>query len=236
MAVADSQMTTLLETLSQLDLNISFPVLFIAIIGLLLVFAGIKRFWQRRIISGGLAGTTGLCLMSLAAAVMLVALNIHTYQRLTYEKPIVTLDFHKLGPQQFGVTLNYIDTNESAEFLLNGDEWQLDARMLRWEPPLQLLGINTFYRLERLNGRYSMIEQEQSEPRTVYPLAEEQGLDIWSLTREYHHWMKWLDAYYGNATYLPMRDGARYIVSVNQYGLIARPENKPAREAVSTWD
>jgi hypothetical protein len=229
-------MTTLLELLSQLSLNISFPVLFILLIGVLLVFSGIKRCWQRRLISGGLTGITGLCLMSLAAVVMLMAFNIHTYQRLTYEKPVISLEFHELGPQQYGVTVQYADSGRTAEYLLNGDEWQLDARILRWQPPLQLLGVNTFYRLERLNGRYSNIDQERREPRTVYPLAEEQGLDIWSLTRDHRHWLKWLDAYYGNSAYMPMQDGASYVVSINQYGLMARPDNTPAENAVSTWD
>ena len=229
-------MTTLIETFSQLNLGISFPVLFAALVGLLLVFSGIQRFWQRRIVTGTLAGTSGLCLLSLAAATMLLALNIHTYQRLTYEKPIVTLAFKQLGPQKYAVTLEYIDSNQPVEFILNGDEWQLDARILRWEPALQILGFNTIYRVERLNGRYSNIDQELTQPRTVYALAEEQGLDIWSLTRKYQQWLKWLDAYYGNATYLPMQDGARFVVAINQYGLIARPDNITAEDALSEWD
>jgi len=229
-------MTALIETLSQLNLGISFPALFAALAGLLLVFTGIRRIWHRRIASGTLAGTGGLCLISLATTFMLLALNIHTYQRLTYEKPIVSLAFKQLGPQQYRVTLEQMDSNQHNDFILNGNEWQLDARILRWEPVMQILGFNTIYRLERLNGRYSKIDQELSQPRTVYSLTEEQGLDLWSLAREYQDWMKWLDAYYGNATYLPMRDGARFVVSINQYGLIARPDNRPAEDALSDWD
>lgn len=229
-------MTGFLETLSQLNTGIILPALFAALAGLLLVFSGLRRFWDRRIVTGALAGAGGLCLISLAAAFLLLALNIHTYHRLTYEKPIVNLAFRELGPQRYAVTLEYAESNRTGEFILNGDEWQLDARILRWEPALQILGFNTFYRLERLNGRYSSIDQELSRPRTVYSLAEDQGLDIWSLAREYHQWLKWLDAYYGNATYLPMQDGARYTVAINQYGLIARPLNRPAEEALSGWN
>ena len=82
--VLNHQMTTLIETLSQLNLGISFLALFAALVGLLLVFSGIRRFWQRRIVTGTLAGTGGLCLISLATAFLLLALNIHTYHRLTY--------------------------------------------------------------------------------------------------------------------------------------------------------
>ena len=229
-------MTKLIETISQLNLGISFPALFTALVGLLLIIAGIRRFWQRRILTGTLAGTGGLCLISVATAFILLALNIQTYHRLTYEKPIVSLAFKQLGPQKYNVTLEYPDRNQHEEFILNGDEWQLDARILRWKPALQIIGFNTIFRLERLNGRYGKIDQELSQPRTVYSLAEKQGLDIWSLAREYQDWLKWLDAYYGNATYLPMQDGARFVVAINQYGLIARPDNIPAEDALSEWD
>jgi hypothetical protein len=40
---------------------------------------------------------------------------------------------------------------------------------------------------------------------------------------------------YGSATYLPMSDGALYEIKVSQSGLVARPMNQAAREAVSGW-
>jgi hypothetical protein len=66
-------------------------------------------------------------------------------------------------------------------------------------------------------------------------LARKQGLDVWSLAHDYQRWLKWLDAYYGSATYLPMQDGARFIVSLNQYGLMARPDNAQAESALPNW-
>ena len=44
-----------------------------------------------------------------------------------------------------------------------------------------------------------------------------------------------LDAAYGSAVYLPMSDAARYQVSISRTGLVARPMNDSAREAVSRW-
>jgi len=61
--------------------------------------------------------------------------------------------------------MEQMDRNRPVDFILNGDEWQLDARILRWEPALQILGFNTIYRLERLNGRYSKIDQELDQPQ-----------------------------------------------------------------------
>jgi hypothetical protein len=44
-----------------------------------------------------------------------------------------------------------------------------------------------------------------------------------------------VDALYGSATYLPMVDGALYEIKVSQSGLLARPLNQAAREAVGSW-
>jgi hypothetical protein len=60
-------------------------------------------------------------------------------------------------------------------------------------------------------------------------------VDLWTLAHDYRSWVPWVDALYGSATYLPMADGALYQVNVSQSGLIARPLNQAAREAVGSW-
>jgi hypothetical protein len=44
-----------------------------------------------------------------------------------------------------------------------------------------------------------------------------------------------MDALYGSATFLPMADGALYEIKVSQSGLVARPLNQAARDAVAGW-
>ena len=44
-----------------------------------------------------------------------------------------------------------------------------------------------------------------------------------------------VDATYGSAVFLPMNDAARYSISISRNGLVARPDNAIAREAVSNW-
>ena len=72
-------------------------------------------------------------------------------------------------------------------------------------------------------------------PRAVYNLAPDTGLDLWSLIGKLRRYVDWVDAYYGNAAYLPMADGARYQISITQSGLVARPVNEEARRAVNRW-
>ena len=67
-------------------------------------------------------------------------------------------------------------------FMLAGDEWQLDARVLKWKGWANLLGLDAQYRLERVSGRYRDIEQERNDERTVYALSENPGVDLWTLS------------------------------------------------------
>ena len=178
-----------------------------------------------------LGGISLLTLVALAALAVAVALNLRTYGRLTHEEPVAELSFQARGPQRWQATLTTVPDLSKQSFELAGDEWQLDARVLKWRGWATLLGLDARYRLERVSGRYRDIQQERSAPRTVYPLGEEPAFDLWALARDYPQWLPFVDAVYGSATYLPMADGATYEVALTQSGLIARPQNAAARAA-----
>ncbi len=180
-------------------------------------------------------GISGILLLGTGILLLAVALNIHTYQRLTYEQEIARLTFRQMAPQKYNVSIIYNSKDDKHEFLLEGDEWQMDARIMRWSPNAQLLGLNAQYRLERLSGRYQDLHLEQTLKRTVYSLSKPAGLDIWSLAKRYKNWLPWIDAYYGSAVYLPMIDGGGFSVSINQNGMIARPVNAPAEQILQIW-
>ncbi|NIR59024.1 MAG: cation/multidrug efflux pump, partial [Gammaproteobacteria bacterium] len=91
------------------------------------------------------------------------------------------------------------------------------------------------YRLERLSGRYRDVEQARRARHTVHALARDPGPDLWRLAERHPRWVPWVDAHYGNAAYMPMADGARFAVAVSASGLVARPLNAPAREALAGW-
>jgi hypothetical protein len=183
----------------------------------------------------GLEGSLAVLLLGVAVLLLLIGINLTTYQRLTYEKPVAELSFQELGPQHFQARLSGVQGRPAGRYDLYGDEWQIDARILKWKPPVTLLGLDARYRLERLGGRYRDIAQEREHPRAVYRLAPRSELDLWELIGELQSHLGWVDAYYGNAAYLPMADGARYEVSLTQTGLVARPVNEAARQAVSRW-
>ncbi|HEX2197421.1 MAG TPA: hypothetical protein VHG88_02200, partial [Burkholderiales bacterium] len=112
---------------------------------------------------------------------------------------------------------------------------QIDARVLKWRPMGNLLGLDTLYRLERLSGRYGDAASERAAPRTVHELAGEAGLDLWTLTRRYQRYVPLADALYGSAAFVPMAEGAQYVVTVSSSGLVVRPANEAARKALGGW-
>ncbi len=205
-----------------------------ALAGILFFVAAVRGLRRRRLGSGALHGATALVLLLLSLCAALVAANLRTYQRLTFEQPAGELQLTRTGERQFNAVLTY-PSGERVNFALRGDEWQADARVLKWHALANVVGFDTAYRLERIGGRYTRIEDERSQARTVYALNAPQRIDPWELVHRYRSWLPWIDALYGSATFLPMADGALYESKVSQTGLVARPLNQAAREAVGSW-
>jgi hypothetical protein len=205
-----------------------------ALFGLLFFIAAIRRLRRRRILGGMAHGAAALIFLLAAVCAVLVGTNLRSYQRLAYEQPAGELQLTKAGDRQFDGVLTYPD-GQHASFPLRGDEWQVDARVLKWHAFANLVGFDAAYRLERISGRYRTLEDERNLPRTVYDLHAPGRVDPWELAHRYRSWMPWLDALYGSATFLPMADGALYEIKVSQSGLVARPLNQAARDAVSSW-
>ena len=180
------------------------------------------------------SGVVSLSILIFALFLFSVTLNLYTYNRLTAEQDVAMLEIEQIGLHQYKVMLLETNGNHS-EYEMYGDEWQLDARIIKWSGLANMLGLNTIFRLERLSGRYNDVQRERSGPKSIYSLSEESGMDIWSLTKQNETWLPWIDTIYGNATYVPMADGAKYSVSLSMSGLIARAENEEARKAVYRW-
>jgi hypothetical protein len=208
--------------------------LILALFGVVMCTLGVRRLLQKRPLRALEYEITGVVLLSLAAAVFLLASNLHFYQRLVYEQVVAEIEFKQQSPQQFIATLEHDEVRRQLPML--GDEWQLDAQMLLWHGYANLLGLDAQYRLQRLSGRYSSVQDEQEKPRSVHALGGHADIDLWSLANQHQAWIGWLlDASYGSAVYLPMTDGARYQISISRSGLVARPANIAARQAVSRW-
>lgn len=210
-------------------------ILAISVLGVVLFLWGLVRILRRRVVSGSLQSLFGALLVALAMLSWSIALNLYTYHRLTQELPVATLRFEMRGPQAYQVYVTLPEQQESYRFELRGDEWQVDARVLKWTGLAAMLGLDTGYHLDRISGRYRNVQQARTLPHTVHSLYQERGLDIWQMARDYKSWIPWVDAIYGSATYMPMADRAEYAVTISTTGLLSRPTNDIAREAVQRW-
>jgi hypothetical protein len=184
-----------------------------------------RRHWRaRRHLSAGhrLAWMLVFLLLALLGAGAGSALL--GWHRLTAEAPVATLESYALAPGRFAVTVILPDGSR-REAELAGDEWQLDARVIKWTPRAVMLGAPPLYQLDRIGGRYRDIERARSAPPSVAALAPPRVLpDLWQLKRRFPAWLPWVDADYGSAAYLPLVDGGRYVVTLAAGGgLVARP-------------
>jgi hypothetical protein len=226
----------MVDRLAQLDPRIL--MIAIGVIGVLLAvpfeLAAIRRLRRLQLVRGTLFFLGGGTVLLVAAAVVLVAANLYTYARLTHEQEAARVSMRQLGERRYVMSVQPRG-QPLRHFEVRGDEWQMDARVLKWRAMGALLGFDTVYRLERLSGRYGSVAAERAGPRTVHDLSEEAGLDLWSLVRQHHAYVPFFDALYGSAVYVPMSEGAEYTVSVSASGLVVRPGNETARKAVGGW-
>jgi membrane protein implicated in regulation of membrane protease activity len=210
----------------------------IALIGVLVslpfFIAAVRRLRRLKVVRGTLYLLFASVLLLIVTAAGLVTANLYTYARLTHEQEAARVTTRQLDERRFAVTVQ-ARGRPPRHYRVQGDEWQIDARVLKWRAVGNLLGFDTVYRLERLSGRYGDVQSERSAPRTVHELAQDPGIDFWRLARRYHEYLPLADALYGSATYVPMAEGAEYVVTVSTSGLVVRPANDAARKAVGAW-
>ncbi|WP_420478811.1 hypothetical protein [Brevundimonas sp. FT23028] len=217
----------------------------VALLGLVLLIKGLGALFRGKVIGGLVGGVGGAGFLAAAMIATLLALDVQTYSRLTFERPVATVTTRQIGPQYFEATVMQAANDENLPaatnlYPLHGDEWRIEAQVLKWKPWANVLGLNTQYRLDRLSGRYQSIQQEINAERSVHPLAitdNDNGLpwkiSAWDTARKYRKYIDAVDTLYGGAAYMPMADGAQYELWITQSGLIARPVNDAARSASS---
>lgn len=179
--------------------------------------------FSRRHTGGGVAQVLlSLLLLAFAGILALVAVGMNGYQTFVGERTVATVDVSRRGEQQYIARFQF-PGGEERTFRLAGDQLYVDARILKWHPRANLLGLRTGYRLDRVAGRYLSLDDEQNSPRTVYSLGQDAApVDLFEMARRYEVVSRLVDAEYGSATFLDLRDGASYQVKVSNSGLLIR--------------
>jgi hypothetical protein len=119
---------------------------------------------------------------------------------------------------------------------LEGDLWQLDARILQWKGLAALIGLQPGYRLEKLSGRFLSIEQQSLAQHTRVELARSPyGIDLWRWLRLGQRDLFVFDPQARRVTYLPLADEAVFRINLTPAGLLAEPVNPAAQQALKDW-
>ena len=203
------------------------------VIGLLLLFAGFGKLANLKPFAGVTRLAFGTAFVGIAGMVAFIGLNIQTYKRLTYERPVAVVKFAAVPGQAeaFTADVTFSDGTQllqadGTQPVFRGDEWQIGARVIKFKPMANILGYDSMYRIEHMRSTNAM--QFSSEAVTegkidgIRIVTEEPGIDVSKLADTYGSRFG-IDAEYGSATYQPMGDGFEYEVSITQDALIARP-------------
>jgi hypothetical protein len=134
---------------------------------------------------------------------------------------VARVEVERLSPERFIAVFKYTDGRRQT-FDLAGDEFYVDARILKWKAPANLFGLHTAYELDRVAGRYAAIEDERSAARSIFSLAAANPVDLFGLRRRFPFLEPLVDAEYGSASYITASDGVSLELRVSTTGLLLR--------------
>lgn len=150
-----------------------------------------------------------------------VYMGVQGYRALTHEALAGFLYVTPTAPQRFSATIRFPDGKE-ARYDLAGDELYVDARIIKWKPMANVVGLHTAYELDRIAGRYRAIDDERSKPRTVHELGRTRPVDLFALRKRFDFLGEVYDAEYGSGTFVPVSKPTALELRVSTTGLLIR--------------
>ena len=164
-----------------------------------------------------------LAILMLVTAILFGVISIATngYSALTMEQEAATVELRSIGKQVFVAKFTFPDESTS-EFMLKGDEFYVDAHIIKWRPIVNFLGLHTAYELDRVAGRYYNVNDETTKERTAYSLSQTKYINIFDIRNKFEILAPILDAEYGSATFIDVRKNNKIRIMVSTSGLLIR--------------
>lgn len=183
---------------------------------------------------GFVRGVLGLAIVGLGAGVALVAYDLSSYRDLPESgQPLATLTFRQQSPGLYEVTVELGETRQQV--LIEGERWQVHLSALDWHGLPALIGLQPGYRLERLEGRYLALEQQDlSRFATARLVTFALRFDPWRNGPPGLNAIA-LQPQRLRTDSMPLADGARYRIDGTPGGLQVEPVNELARQAAARW-
>lgn len=167
-----------------------------------------------------------LCVL-LGLVIVLLSASVYTYHVLSAETVIAELRFDRTGDREYVAYLRTGNRCEERMYPIVGDQWRIDAEFLKWKYWAMLLGLDSQYRLDRLEGRYRTAREQNSEPTSAHDLAGGTALDIVRAADMLGPLNFLIDATYGTSTYQNIDTRQVYYVSRTPTGIITRSVPRP---------
>lgn len=202
-----------------------------------LVFLGLvsKGLFKRGWVLGWLKGNAYILMILACCLLSLIAWDLFRYDVIKRGKSISTISFEELENQRYQATV-VTSSGQETTYELRGDQWKLNARIVKWENPFRDWGFKNGYRLEKLSGRYYSLNMERTAQRTEYDLNPSfLGVDVWKWLNRNAEQMIYVKTFHGKVNFIPMSDGALYEVIMKGDRLQAQPLNERAQTAMKRW-
>lgn len=204
-----------------MPLRLAIAGLCFLVVGFLVLRGGYRAAGDHRWTGSAIRSLIGLLFFALALLVGAILVGLRGYRALTLEVLAATVTTEPVSPQRFRATIVFPD-RRLAMYELAGDAFYMDARILKWHPLANLVGLHTDFELDRVAGRYNSVADERNKPHTTYELARPQLVDLFLLARR-RLLGPLVDAEYGSAAFVAAGGPARYEVRVSTTGLLMRP-------------
>lgn len=192
-----------------------------SLIGLSYFIAALKALKQIKFVKSGFRLLLAVIFLPISLIAMIILTGIHGYNRLTHEELVASIQIIPISEQSFQAQMTYADGRQS-HFVLEGDEIQIDANIIKWKPIANILGLHTHYELSRISGRYQQLSDARRKPISAYDLGEQQLINLVSLRKQYDSFGYLLDAEYGSASFISANHPANYQLYVSTTGLLIR--------------
>jgi len=155
---------------------------------------------------------------------LLSSAPFYIYDRFNQETPVARLSFIKTDDFNYIAQLQQGDFCSNRQFMVLGDQFQLDAGFVKWKGLAVLLGFEPRYRLDRLSGRYSNLNAQNSLETISHNLAPDLLFDFFDETAPEGKQGWLIDTRYGSSVYLSIDPSLLYQIFATEDGLIARTE------------
>jgi len=190
----------------------------LSVIFFIFTFVAIRK---KKIIGSTISLLIALLCLALATLSGTITVATKGYLALTHEETAAIVRTEPLGGKVFLAHFEFPD-GKKASYRLAGDAIYIDAHVLKWKPMANILGLHTSYELDRVAGRYMDIEEEIKAPRTVFLLSEKKPVNMFNLRVKFSFLEPFLDAEYGSAVFVELKNPAKFEIKFSTTGLLIR--------------